>query len=128
VEALLKAMGPDRVFVHTVQYGQDIAPLTAWLRALGVRRHIVQPLQVKDDYARRYATQPIVLHRAQPALSLYRCGFLDAPRMRFFNLDGVEMPCCFIKDASVYTSMDDLRETLARRQVPPACAGCRELR
>ena len=25
-------------------------------------------------------------------------------------------------------SIDDLRQTLARRQVPQACAGCRELR
>lgn len=127
-EALLQAMGPDRVVVHTVRYGQPIEPLVAYLRGLGVRRHIVQPLQLKDDYARRYAAQPVVQHRSPPTLSLYRCGFLDEPRMRFFNIDGVEMPCCFIKDASVYRSIDDLRQTLALRQIPPACAGCRELR
>lgn len=127
-EALLRAMGPQRVFVHTVRYGQDLAPLVAWLNALGVQRHIVQPLQLKDDYARRYAEQPIVLHRQPPALQHHRCAFLDAPRMRYFNIDGVEMPCCFIKDASVYTSIDDLRDTLARKQVPAACTGCRELR
>jgi len=127
-EALLLAMGPDRVVVHTVRYGQPIEPLVAYLRSLGVRRHIVQPLQVKDDYARRYADQPMVVHRPAPNLTHYRCGFLDAPRMRFFNIDGLEMPCCFIKDASAYRSIDDLRQTLALRQIPPACAGCRELR
>lgn len=128
VEALLQAMGPERVVVHTVRYGQPLEPLLAYLRGLGVRRHIVQPLQVKDDYARRYADQPVVVHRPTPTLLHYRCGFLDAPRMRFFNIDGVEMPCCFIKDASVFQSIDDLRQTLALRQVPPACTGCRELR
>jgi MoaA/NifB/PqqE/SkfB family radical SAM enzyme len=127
-EALLQAMGPDRVVVHTVRYGQPIEPLVAYLRQLGVSRHIVQPLQIKDDYARRYADQPLVLHRPQAPVHAYRCAFLDTPRMRFFDIDGTEMPCCFIKDASVYTSMADLRQTLAARQVPPACAGCRELR
>lgn len=127
-EALLSEMGPDRVVVHTVHYGQDIAPLVTWLRSLGVRRHIVQPLQIKDDYARRYKAQPIVLHNQQPTLQHYRCGFLDAPRMRYFNIDGIEMPCCFIKDASSYISIEHLRDSLASRQVPAPCAGCRELR
>jgi MoaA/NifB/PqqE/SkfB family radical SAM enzyme len=129
-EALLRAMGPDRVVVHTVHYGQAVAPLQAYLRQLGVRRHIVQPLQVKDDYARRYADQAqAVLRRlAPPPVTQFRCGFLDTPRMRFFDIEGREMPCCFIKDASIYTSIDDLRQQLAQRRVPPACAGCRELR
>jgi molybdenum cofactor biosynthesis enzyme MoaA len=127
-ETLLHTMGPDRVTVHTVDYGQELAPLVNWLRGLGVQRHIVQPLQIKDDYARRYGQQPVVVHRQALALSDYRCAFLDTPRMRYFNIDGVEMPCCFIKDASVFTSISDLRQTLAHRQVPAACAGCRELR
>jgi hypothetical protein len=123
-------MGPDRVVVHTVHYGQAVAPLQAYLRAWGVRRHIVQPLQVKDDYAKRYAdqAQAVLRHFAPPPVMHFRCGFLDTPRMRFFDIDGREMPCCFIKDASVYASIDDLRQSLAERQVPPACAGCRELR
>ncbi|MFT3859461.1 MAG: hypothetical protein QM742_18835 [Aquabacterium sp.] len=128
VEALLAAMGPDRLAIHTVHYGQDIAPLQAWLRDRGVHRHIVQPLQIKDDYARRYAAQPVIVHRPRSLPQQYRCSFLDTPRMRYFDIDGLEMPCCFIKDSSVYSSIDDLQRTLAQRQVPKACSGCRELR
>jgi molybdenum cofactor biosynthesis enzyme MoaA len=127
-EALFKVMGPQRVTVHTVQYGQPIDPLRAYLQSLGVRRHIVQPLQVKDDYVRRYADLAVLKRLAPPSVTHFRCGFLDAPRMRFFDIDGLEMPCCFIKDASVFTSIDDLRQKLASREIPPACAGCRELR
>lgn len=127
-EALFKVMGPERVAVHTVQYGQPIDHLRAYLRSLGVRRHLVQPLQVKDDYARRYADQPALKLLVPAPIQHFRCGFLDTPRMRFFDIDGLEMPCCFIKDASVFVSIDDLRQKLAGRQIPPACAGCRELR
>lgn len=130
LESLVRSMGPGRVTVHTVRYGQDIEPLKVYLRSIGVYQQIVQPLQVKDDYARRYAQQQVVVvvpPAARP-LARYSCNFLDTPRMRYFNIDGVEMPCCFIKDTTGYTSADDLRQTLARRQIPVACSGCRELR
>jgi len=140
LESLVQAMGPMRVTVHSVNYGQDIEPLRAYVRSLGVQRHIVQRLQAKDDYVRSYsdktrqpgdaAAQPIVFapRRAMPMLEHYSCSFLDTPRMRYYDIDGTEMPCCYIKDTTVYTSIDDLRQTLSLRQVPAACAGCRELR
>lgn len=133
LESLIRTMGLGRVAVHTVMYGQDIVPLQAYLASIGGPRQILQPLQVKDDYVRHYALQqggqPVKLVPPAPrSLAYYRCGFLDRPRMRYFNIDGTEMPCCFIKDASAYTSADDLRRTLARRVIPAACAGCRELR
>ena len=129
-EALLRAMGPDRVVVHTVHYGQALEPLIADLKSRGLRQHIIQPLQVKDDYARRYPKAPMLQSRiaVRPEITLFRCGFLDAPRMRYFNIDGIEMPCCFIKDATVYRSADDLRRTSASKTIPAACSGCRELR
>lgn len=127
-EALLQAMGPQRVVVHTVQYGQPMEALVAYLRGLGVQRHVVQPLQVKDDYQRHYGNQLVQSPRRPPAPARYQCGFLDSPRMRYFDIQGTEMPCCFIKDTALFTSIDDLRHALAARQVPPACAGCRELR
>ena len=53
-EALVKAMGAPRVLVHTVAMGQDLQPLLTYLETLGVKRHIVQLLNSKDDYAYRY--------------------------------------------------------------------------
>ena len=89
---------------------------------LGIRQHIVQPLQRKDDYARRYPGRV-------PAAGAYhyRCRFLQAPVMRFYDIGGRELPCCFIKDTSAFTSIDALAADLARGVVPAPCAGCREI-
>lgn len=128
-EALVKAMGPERVRVHTVSYGQDLRPLLAYLQGWGVRA-IVQPIQTKPDYARRYEHLPAVqvYRQRQNPVSVYTCRFLDGRTpMRFVNIDGIEMPCCFIKDAGAFESTQHVRETLARRAVPAACLGCREL-
>lgn len=139
LRALVSAMGPERVVVHTTLYGQPTQALRDYVRGLGIVRHIAQPLQPKADYVRRYDLQRLApaVSKGTPAASrvwvaprpkAYTCKYLERPLMRYFNLDGVEMPCCFIKDASAYRSIPDLRETLARRQVPAACRGCAELK
>jgi PHP family Zn ribbon phosphoesterase len=46
---------------------------------------------------------------------------------RFFNVDGLVFPCCFIKDTSKFKSLDDLKEIYNRGLVPECCFGCREL-
>ena len=84
---------------------------------------MVQPLQGKDDYSRRYP-QRVQLHRRPTA---YRCRLLDADSMRYYDLAGREMPCCFIKDASSFESISALRSVLDKRQVPAACSGCAQL-
>jgi len=123
-EYLVKTAGPQRIVVHTVDYGQDRRPLATYLRHCGIRRHVVQPLQVKDDYRQRYPewgeapTQP---DAPKP------CAYLVRPRMRYFNIDGVELPCCFIKDVARYESAEALRRDFAGGRVPRACAGCREV-
>ncbi len=47
--------------------------------------------------------------------------------MRFFTIDGIELPCCFIKDVSKFTSVQHLKHQLQQQQVPDACSGCREI-
>jgi hypothetical protein len=84
----------------------------------------VQPLQGKDDYSRRYP-QRVVLHR-QP--TEFRCDLLDEDRMRYYDLAGREMPCCFIKDARHFESIAALRKAFIKRQVPAPCSGCAHLR
>lgn len=124
-EALLALAGPSRIVVHTVDFGQDRTALDDYLRRHGVKQQIVQPLQTKEDYRQRY------VHRVQavPAsLSPGACANLLQPRMRFFNIDGISMPCSYIKDASRYESTARLRADFAEGKVPDACRGCRELR
>ena len=48
--------------------------------------------------------------------------------MRYYTLDGIELPCCFIKDAASFGSTTELRSSLAAGQVPKVCVGCREVR
>jgi hypothetical protein len=121
-EALVAAMGPRRVLVHTVDYGQDVAPVRAYLQGLGVP-HYVQPLQWKADYQKHYAdAMPIVgwQHRG-------RCDYIERPRMRYFNMDGTEMPCCFIKDASRFETIAALERDFAQQKVPASCIGCHQI-
>jgi MoaA/NifB/PqqE/SkfB family radical SAM enzyme len=120
LERLVQTYDPRRIRIHTVDYGQDIEPIKQYLKRLGIRRQLVQPLQRKDDYAYRYpALRPVRLERYT-----YRCHYIDKPSMKYFNIDGQEFPCCFIKNKANFVSTQHIRESLARREVPASCRGC----
>ena len=124
-ERLLADAGPDRLVVHTVDYGQDRTALDAYLDRHRVTRRVVQPLQTKTDYRHRYPE--VVISAPMPA-NPAPCNYLLQPRMVYFNIDGLRMPCCFIKDASRYESETKLLAKFASGKVPVACDGCREVR
>ena len=48
--------------------------------------------------------------------------------MRYFTVDGLALPCCFIKDTVGIESIAGLRSALQQGSVPKGCAGCDELR
>jgi MoaA/NifB/PqqE/SkfB family radical SAM enzyme len=121
---LLQVYPPERILIHTVDYGQDLQPLAVYLRSLGITKHIVQPLQEKDDYAYRYSD---LLPQRAPGHYTYHCRYITAPLMRYYNVDGIEMPCCFIKDVSQFLSTDHIRRDLEAGTVPATCRGCREI-
>ena len=124
IQALVAAYGdPGRVIVHTVDYGQEMAPLAAWLADQGITKHYPQPLQSKDDYAYRYPGQALV-HSGE---CLYRCRYVDSPLMLYYDIQGVEMPCCYIKDGAKFESTDHIRRSLGAGRIPHCCRGCREL-
>ena len=124
IRALVEAYGdPGRVIVHTVDYGQDLSAVSEWLAQLGITKHYPQPLQTKDDYAYRYPE----MTPQRVGECHYRCRYLEAPLMLYYDIQGVEMPCCFIKDSAQFVSTTDIRDSLARRQIPACCSGCREL-
>jgi MoaA/NifB/PqqE/SkfB family radical SAM enzyme len=108
--------------IFTVAVSASAQQVRHWCRERGLR-HMVQPLQGKDDYSRRYP-QRIQLRR-QP--TEFRCTYLEQDRMRYYDLAGREMPCCFIKDASKFESVSALRTDLASRMAPSACLGCAHL-
>lgn len=123
INALLALTGPQRLTFHTTAFGQPLQAVRDMARRLGVR-HLVQGLQVKDDYRRHYPGSPPAPPSGRPT---FRCRYLEQTLMRFFSVDGIEMPCCYIKDAAAFRSIDDLRACLAARTIPAACAGCREI-
>lgn len=124
-ECLLAVAGPDRLIVHSVDYGQERNALDVYLHERKVTRRVVQPLQGKGDYRRRY---PDKVEPASVPANPAPCAYLLQPRMQYFNVDGIRMPCCYIKDASRYASEAGLLAEFASGSVPAACAGCREVR
>ncbi len=54
LEQLIVAMGPKRIIIHSVDYGQPLEALRSYVQGLGISRHVVQPIQPKADYSLRY--------------------------------------------------------------------------
>lgn len=123
LERLVSGMGSRRIIVHSVDFGQPLDALRRYLRTLGIHRHIVQSIQVKDDYRKRY---PLLVEQ-RDARYHFRCRYVFRPFMRYFDINGTMMPCCSIKDARGSVSVERIRESLSRGVVPECCRGCREI-
>jgi hypothetical protein len=121
LDALLRCMAADRIIIHTVYFGQPLSDLKTYLSTRGLTRHLIQEIQPKTDYASKYGIAAPVT----PGPCTYQCHYLEEPRMRYYSLDGHELPCCFIKDTGGFVSIDNLRAQLAAKTVPGSCQGCR---
>lgn len=122
LDALSAHMSAKRIHIMTVNYGQPLDAVRELARARGYS-HTVQPLQAKPDYAHRY---PQALDVPPPRYT-HRCRYLERPLKRYFDIDGREYPCCFIKDASLHELPEALQAKMAAGVVPAACTGCREI-
>jgi MoaA/NifB/PqqE/SkfB family radical SAM enzyme len=121
VLSFIAALAPSvHIVVHSVAHREHTPKIAAWCRQKKYR-HIVQSLQTKPDYTFRYAKhlQPI------NPVGGFSCDYVASSRMRYYSLDGVEMPCCFIKDTSAYEGMEAMRAHQRDRTWPKVCAGCR---
>lgn len=121
-DRLIAAMGPGRIIVVTVDYGQPLDSLKTFVRGKGIVQHMIQPLQVKADYRRRYPDFP-----APQELYTYRCRYLEQALHRTYDMHGHVFPCCHIKDPAGFDSIESLRASIARSEVPACCSGCREI-
>ncbi len=126
LDELLAVYEPHRIVIHTVDYGQDMSALKAYLEARGLTKHVIQPLQTKDDYAYLYRDRVAMPQKKEEVT--YSCTFLNKPIMQYYNLAGTKLPCCYIKDATSFTSSEALLEDLNNRIVPAPCMGCSELK
>ncbi len=139
LEDLCTAMGPKRIVVMTVDLGQPLAELKAWVAQRGFGRHVVQPLMRKTDYAVGYPQHlpqstvlpPVRLQSPVSARAVNQpltCQFLHQNIMRYHTVQGMALPCCFIKNTSGIESIEHLRNQLAHGNTPIGCLGCSELR
>lgn len=108
-----------RVVVHTVALARDLPAVQRFCEVRGLR-HVVQPLQPKADYARRYPD--LVGPSARP--TPFRCAYLEQPIFRYYSLDGTELPCCFIKDTSQFAGIEQTAAQARAGHTPEVCRGC----
>ncbi len=121
VISFIESLAPHlAVVVHTVESRLHTPAVADWCRKNGYA-HVIQPLQRKPDYGRRYLS-PAQVPVAQGNFS---CAYLSQPRMRYYTLDGLEMPCCFIKDTAGYAGIEALQRHQAQGTWPSVCVGCR---
>jgi len=122
IDRLLEHMGPRRVIIASVDYGQPLDELKAYVQSKGITEHMVQPLQVKDHYRKNYENVPAPVENYT-----YQCRYLEQDLQRTYDLDGHVYPCCYIKNPAGFISIDNLRATMQRRELPECCRGCREI-
>ena len=123
LEQLAIVMGPRRIIVHSVDYGQPLEVLRNYIQSLGISRHVVQPIQPKADYSKRYPE----LAKLGSKRHHFRCRYIFHPSMRFFDVNGRMMPCCSIKDGRKYVSIEHIGTELSQHIIPDCCVGCREI-
>jgi MoaA/NifB/PqqE/SkfB family radical SAM enzyme len=121
VLAFVEQLAPHlRIVIHSVAHREHTPAVAEWCRRKGYS-HVVQPLQTKRDYGMRYA----VPREERPATGRFSCPYLTEARMRYYALDGTEMPCCFIKDTAGYRGMEAMLEHQRAGMWPQSCTGCR---
>ncbi len=123
IDSLCERMAPQRITIMTVDMGQPSDELKTWVRQRGFGRHIVQPLSPKSDYARRYTVNTEAIMPRQASI----CKYLERNLTHFYRWDGEELPCCFMKDSTGFTSVAELRGVLASSLPVMSCQGCVQL-
>lgn len=124
VESLINVMH-GRLVIHTTDYGQDLTALKNYCTERRLR-HVIQPLQKKDDYVKVYPVQWLVKSTPTPTASSFCCSFLDNDKMDFYTVDGELRPCCMMKTPLTVTRQE-LKQQLSEGQIPYNCAGCKNI-
>jgi MoaA/NifB/PqqE/SkfB family radical SAM enzyme len=124
VLGFIEALAPHlKIVIHSVVHRQHTERVAAWCRERGFR-HVVQPLQTKPDYTVRYGGRAPI---PRP-VGRFSCNYVANSPMRYYSLDGVELPCCFIKDTKGYEGMSAMILHQRHGTWPKQCLGCRYAR
>lgn len=120
---LVERKGRRFVTISCVDLGQDYYGVEQLAKELNVTLR-VQKLNTKADYVANYRARYGEL-TCTP--TKYECPIVKHNEITFYDINGLEMPCCFIKDTTLFKSTEDIVETLDRKEVPDCCFGCQFL-
>lgn len=121
VLSFIDALAPHlTIVIHSVHHPRYTPPVADWCKERGFH-HLIQPLQRKPDYGRRYLPPEPV----PDAPGRFSCVYLKRARMRYYSLDGHEMPCCYIKDTNQFEGLDAMLSHQEKGTWPACCVGCR---
>lgn len=107
-----------QIIIHSIYLNGETQRIADWCKQHRYI-HVVQPLQSKDDYSKKYKT--ITLPRLQGP---FACPMLIKLDQRYYNLDKLEMPCCFIKDTSKFRGIQGMIDDSKDGRWPMVCSGC----
>lgn len=120
------------VSIMTTDFGQDIQPVRDFAKSLKQPNvsQASQPLQPKTDYANAYTmfARPIQFTPRKPSYVV--CGNILSQSITMYTVDGLKLPCCFIKDRSQYPGHDAVVEQMTNptnTDIPSCCLGCPRL-
>ena len=110
----------NKLLIRTTDYGQDISGVMAFSAEHKVNI-MVQKLNQKEDYGICYIVEPMHIEETRvPSCSIVQSGD------RYFNVDGMMLPCCFIKFPK--ETYEEIHHKFDQGQIPSSCTGCRNLR
>ena len=117
LKELCKTMSTDSITIRTVDFGQSLFTLQEFVRNYKFK-WLIQPIQKKLDYTITYQPQFLTV---QPISYLHKnlCSYLKQDILRYYTVSGLELPCCFIKDTTGITTIENM---ITNR--PKACLGC----
>lgn len=119
----LKEVFKERLTIHITDYGQDLKDLKMWL-AHNHLNWIVQPLQTKESYVTIYP-KGFITKQDRVIQKSFRCIYTSAiNRGKFYNLRGIEVPCCYVKEVKPGVTQEIL-QSFDQGQVPKVCSGCK---
>jgi len=121
VISFIETLSKDiRVWVITVAFTKEVPAVRRFCQERGLH-HVVQPLQSKPDYAYRY---PNLQRSSRVRKGGFWCRYIAYPLPRHYAMDATELPCCYIKDLTLYNGIKEMAAQAAKGTTPNVCKGC----
>lgn len=109
--------------VHTVRMegiNEDRA-LDKYLAEKRITQHVIRLIK-KQEYIKVYKNR--VPFEISKEVKPFDCMILRTKSRYYYTVDGTILPCCYIKDNTIFPGMQAMEEALENNQQPSCCNGC----